>query len=1406
MAPWPEQGNEPKAPDKICGKTGENALLDTSRVSCCASDDAEVSATLNKSDDKQVCCQQRSLDVVGRRVSFPSARVEEKNPNVSNLDDGQLKALLDEAITYKCPKDREGKSDLFRELLQEVEADESDSRRSGCTSVTSGTASVASSRCYSGNRRRGIPSRRDVTAVSERQTRGGSLQNLVHAASSEFDTTGFGGHGPAGRRRGARQKEQRATSVSARQREGGSLPSNVNVGGDCLLEDSRRRRRDPASAPVEDLAAAATAPARCGGGPGAIASLPVCHSSSDTDSTAVGDSVCGASDGGRPIPTSTISDRRDIGVAGGSDCEIGTELEVVQRSETAPRVPNFTSHATLEVGGKSISNRDSEVDTTVTLPLGLLQWSLPVVLQREKGSASVPVVNGVDQSPLQLASSYNSVKCIMGSVARSGSGAQEERTVSTTSAATKGNDAVLKRSVGAEAAKSGVAIHNNYPMQMQHLSVLSLPPNTWIATSLGSEQVGRVFQGSKDFPSDIKAKSLDENGNAVNRLESGQSNERKSKTRRTKTNNESNFIMSHNIEGYRGDRDLDTLIKFIESDTEGKGKAKSSSHSNGPLNFNNKQQRNNLRKDEIVAGTKPRKEQKSANSSIIIDEDEEKPAKGTRSSKQIPKEHRNGPTVDKSTESKLKKSNSMEEISNRKIEDLTAGPESGGLHAENISVQRRMKKQTLQEIDSVGRTSGVDRRSWGPEDHQYSCNEAAVSSTDDSSSSHPGGGRKRRGPVSDDRRRPERDATPAPASGSVSGTGEETGFCVFESKKRRKKRRSSSGIRSNPSSGVTLFADDGRRSGGGQYNTTQYPAVCQGSRESGYHQKKTFNGNSGFPPHDRTADDSGGSVVLYQYRRPRSPEHCRRKSTSSVPPSDKSDSSDLDSVHSLPVSSTTARPTLDQTSTSSGSTPQASYADIAKMASVNVTTSQGVYGGVGFGNSKWPAVSVPKGVVISPPTTSSTSTPSSNPQFITGPKVNIGAPPVSGSKLGNNPASPNSSSANSSHSNASTNAPNSSTSGDDTSPASSVNQDTDPVEPSAKFLNPIPDSRTKKDAMTNTTTDFKLVPPYSAEVESNPKTHAKPPEHPVNILLDSEYPSLEESLVCDKAERKLGKLPCQQAAPLQSSVTGNCDSLPQGQQANSPAAGVCLPNQVPTAVQDTKVLNTVLPTVLQSNPLQNQSCPSSQKSPCQDSASQEAKPTSNYNSSPQPEQHTISSVTQNHEMSPTPCIYPTPVSQSTVPPPAKHRSVSRKVSSVSCPRPPVIIMNDDDSGTNYGDSAPVELTFGFEVNEQLLLLDGEEASGSDAVNDLSSPLENDAQISSDETGASVPRVSPVVDKTGRASSVGDDFSARFREPAVQAGNYDKIVDFVGMAWDDVLKEMSSTAVQSGAKVRYYSGQ
>lgn len=40
--------------------------------------------------------------------------------SVLGLDDGQLKALLDEAITYKSPKDRKGKSELFNVSVKQM--------------------------------------------------------------------------------------------------------------------------------------------------------------------------------------------------------------------------------------------------------------------------------------------------------------------------------------------------------------------------------------------------------------------------------------------------------------------------------------------------------------------------------------------------------------------------------------------------------------------------------------------------------------------------------------------------------------------------------------------------------------------------------------------------------------------------------------------------------------------------------------------------------------------------------------------------------------------------------------------------------------------------------------------------------------------------------------------------------------------------------------------------------------------------------------------------------------------------------------------------------------------------------------------------------------------------------------
>ena len=60
-----------------------------------------------------------------------------------------------------------------------------------------------------------------------------------------------------------------------------------------------------------------------------------------------------------------------------------------------------------------------------------------------------------------------------------------------------------------------------------------------------------------------------------------------------------------------------------------------------------------------------------------------------------------------------------------------------------------------------------------------------------------------------------------------------------------------------------------------------------------------------------------------------------------VPPSEASDTDDHDSVHSLPVGSTRTKVSVSVASVSSGHTPHASYADIARHAAALQTQQQG---------------------------------------------------------------------------------------------------------------------------------------------------------------------------------------------------------------------------------------------------------------------------------------------------------------------------------------------------------------------------------------------------------------------------------------------------------------------------------
>ncbi|XP_067635915.1 serine-rich adhesin for platelets-like isoform X3 [Eurosta solidaginis] len=125
--------------------------------------------------------------------------VDTKKSDVSDLEEPDLKKLLEEAYTYKTPKDKKDKSEIFLDLLQKVENEDL-----GITSTRS-------------DNHRHHPH----SQSRHQQKQGGSLQDLLQLPS-DF------------RRQNHTSRHKKNSSVSSRQREGGSLPSNVNV-ANCLL-------------------------------------------------------------------------------------------------------------------------------------------------------------------------------------------------------------------------------------------------------------------------------------------------------------------------------------------------------------------------------------------------------------------------------------------------------------------------------------------------------------------------------------------------------------------------------------------------------------------------------------------------------------------------------------------------------------------------------------------------------------------------------------------------------------------------------------------------------------------------------------------------------------------------------------------------------------------------------------------------------------------------------------------------------------------------------------------------------------------------------------------------------------------------------------------------------------------
>ncbi|XP_039752357.1 formin-like protein 7 isoform X2 [Pararge aegeria] len=444
MAPPPEYDKEPKAPDK--------------------------SVTINLTEDSKLVynhIKDQSANTEHKTASAGFNVDVENNKHVEILDDVQLRALLDEAITYKCPKDREGKSSLFKELLEEVEQDEQ--------------ACEAAARLGAGrNARRG----------RARREHHSSLQDLVAAMAGE-----------AAPRRGRAHAHSHAPAppagnVSARALHGGSLPSGVDTSF-LLGEES--------GVGVGGSRGGYLATVRCVNPP------PLAERRVST---------------GDANPPQQQSQSQPV-----------QELDVLTR-RSKPMFPmTYTARATLEIGSGSVCSGRAVTTTTASnqvdsaIPFSCITTPEVVASCNTTSSTSQSAV-AVDPKPLQLVSSYRAVACLM-------DGAFPPRPPSPPPP-------------------------NALPAALAHPTSPVQQPRGVISSSFNGLPL------SRPSASDEYKKSLDENGNAVQGFGSPLSgSSQQKKPRRKKSSKNETVIKSHQIDGYQGNKDINEVLRFIESNAEG---------------------------------------------------------------------------------------------------------------------------------------------------------------------------------------------------------------------------------------------------------------------------------------------------------------------------------------------------------------------------------------------------------------------------------------------------------------------------------------------------------------------------------------------------------------------------------------------------------------------------------------------------------------------------------------------------------------------------------------------------------------------------------------------------------------------------------------------------------------------
>lgn len=736
--------------------------------------------------------------------------VGEVKPDLANLQDKELFQLLEEAYSYKSKKDRQGKSEIFRELLEKAEENSSGEEQ------------------WDINFRKHLhhqdsTGKKKKKKVSESSKKGGSLSNL--SCLSDFESSSSG--------RSGKNKKCRS-SVSSRSREGGSLPPTKfeNV---MLFEGGSNAPPPPTSFAWDT--GGKVMPGESGlldGGvtPGEL--QPLLHSTSDSMLRKL-----------LPSSTETCIDMEHVA---NGECDTDSNKTEVEEIEM------------VDMEGRDLDTAEQADDETT-----------PLLQARHRMETRGRVIgNHGPEEGIELQSGWSSVRSVT-------EGGQER----------EGDNKPEMDENGNPTTYTNGSSNGPFPIMDPQLRPLSIYRHT------------PVFRPQKlTVPSMQPEHNHSEDKSKV---------EGKRKVRRKKEE-EKNVVKAEDIEGYRGNKDIDSILEFIDGENGGKKKK-----SGDKLIEKNKK---NNAKSDINKDDKVRKKKE----------------------KSLEKDNLNKPSVTK----KLSVDNCVE---NDVIEeDPEMDQEDRGISVDTDATRPSVSPEkdsmfpapTL-EVDVKG-AEGVkspvvpmDTLTTSVKPSPSLASSGRANSAPSNDSGHVSAEPCSLPSVSSTKEMSIASSPPLDLDHvefvSEESCSQETTNTEFTKVTKKQRKKKSGSIRERPDrtyQSGSAFSEENRSRGGDDEgrvaSSTRRSQLARGSTQ---------------------AETEEWSFRGYNRIRGSREAVSGAKSTCSVPPSDASDTDDHDSVHSLPVGSTRKKVSAPTHSVSSGHTPQASYADIARHAAALYTQQAG---------------------------------------------------------------------------------------------------------------------------------------------------------------------------------------------------------------------------------------------------------------------------------------------------------------------------------------------------------------------------------------------------------------------------------------------------------------------------------